>query len=449
MFRTLAIILAASLGLAATATPPAHAQPRAIASETPRGVPVQALTSPSGLNYWILSDSTVPMLVVTASWRGGSAAEPVALSGVSQMTAAMLTEGAADLDSQAFKIRMEELNMGLSFSAGWDWSSMTLYALTENRDASVELARTALLQPRFDASPLQRIQRQLAVSIRQRETNAGFIANLAMDQALIPNHPYASRLTLEGVAAVNPEALRTRWRQMFTRSNMMITVVGDITPEAAGVVVDRMFAELPQGGAAETVPQAVAAAPAGAPIVRPLPQPQSLILFAAEGIQDEDPDWIPLVVANHIIGSGDFTSRLMTEVREERGLVYGISTSPSVRESSAFLRGSAQTENGNVPEAIATITATMAAFAADGPTQQEVDTAIQYLTGSFPLSLDSNTGIAGVLNAYQTSGRDVDYVNRRNDLIRQVTREDVARAARRLYDPARFTFVVVGEPEGL
>jgi len=448
MIRTVLIALAAALCLQTAAAPVALAQPRSEAP-APRGVPVRELTSPAGLSYWLLSDSTVPMLVVTASWRGGSAAEPAALSGVSQVAASMMTEGAGDLDSQAFKVRLEELNMGLSFSSGWDWSSMTLYTLTANREASVELARSALLQPRFDEAPLQRIQRQLAVGIRQRETNPGFIANLAMDQALIPNHPYATRLSLEGVMAITPAALRARAQQLFTRTRLHVTVVGDIDAAAAGALVDRLFADLPAGGAVETVPTAQIAAPAGAPIVRTLPQPQSLIVFAAEGIQDEDPDWIALTVANYIIGGGDFNSRLMTEVREERGLVYGVSTAPSVREASAFLRGSAQTENTDVAEAIATITATMAEFAANGPTQEEVDLAIQYLTGSFPLSLDSNTGIAGVLNAYQTSGRDVDYVNRRNDLIRQVTREDVARVARRLYDPARFTFVVVGEPEGL
>ena len=418
-------------------------------AQAPRGVPVQEVTTPGGITLWLVSDSTVPMLVVSAAWQAGSAAEPAGLAGVSQVTATMLTEGAGDLDANAFKVRLEELNMGLSFSAGWDWTTMTLYTLTANRDEAVELARLALTQPRFDIEPLQRIQRQLVVGIRQRETNAGFIANLAMDQALIPGHPYASRLTLEGVSGITQDALRTRWREQFTRASLRVTVVGDIAPADATALVDRLFSELPAGAGPETVPQATIGAAAAAPIVRPLPQPQSLVLFAAPGIQDTDPDWIPLFVANHILGSGDFTSRLMTEVREERGLVYGVSTSPSVRESSAFIRGSAQTENADVAEAIATIRETMAAYAADGPTQEEVDMAILYLTGSFPLSLDSNTGIAGVLSGYQTAGRSVDYVNRRNALIQAVTREDVARAARRFFNPDAYTFVVVGQPEGL
>jgi len=184
-------------------------------------------------------------------------------------------------------------------------------------------------------------------------------------------------------------------------------------------------------------------------IVRELPQPQSLILFAAPGIQDEDSDWIPLAVANYILGGGGFSSRLMDEVREKRGLVYGISTGASVRDHSALLRGSAQTANANVGQAIELTRAEIGRFYRDGATQAEVNDAITYLTGSFALDLDSNVGIAGVVHGYQAAGRDIDYINRRNALISAVTLADVNRVIRRLFNPEAFTFVVVGQPEGL
>jgi zinc protease len=183
--------------------------------------------------------------------------------------------------------------------------------------------------------------------------------------------------------------------------------------------------------------------------VRPLPQPQSLILFAAPGVQDEDPDWIPLAVANYILGGGGFSSRLMEEVREKRGLVYGVSTGPSVRDFSAFIRGAAQSENEDVRQAVETIRAEIGRFHQAGPTQAEVNDAITYLTGSFALDLDSNVKIADVVHSYHVAGRPIDYVNRRNALIRAVTLADVNRVARRLFDPAKFTFVVVGQPANL
>lgn len=412
------------------------------------GVDVERVVSPGGIEARLVSDATVPMIVVRAYWRGGSVNEPAALTGVTSALADMLTEGAGGLDSAAFKRRLEELNMGLSFSGGWDGVSMSMTTLSENRDAAFEMARLALIEPRFDAAPLERLRRQWLVGIRQRETNPGYLAGLALDTALYPDHPYARRTSRESTMAIDRRAL-IAWRDtILARDRMSITVVGDIDAATLGPLLDRTFGALP---AAAPLPPAPQAEPEAATplIVRELPQPQSLILFAAPGIQDEDPDWIPLAVANYILGGGGFSARLMTEVRERRGLVYGVGTNPSVRDYVALIRGSAQTENEHVAEAIDLIRAEIARFHRDGATQAEVDDAITYLTGSFALDLDSNVKIASAVHGYQVAGRDIDYINRRNDLIRAVTIADVNRVARRLFDPAAFTFVVVGQPVGL
>lgn len=444
--RFLAAALAA-LASTATFAIDAAAQPR-VAQAQVHGVPVERVVSPAGIEAWLVSDATVPMIVLQAYWPGGSAIEPEALSGVTGVMASMLSEGAGDLDANAFKERLEELNMSLGFSAGWDGVGMSLVTLSENRDAAFEMARLALMAPRFDAAPLDRIKRQMLVGIRQRDTNPGYLANLALDTALYPNHPYARRASRESVEALSRAALQERRAALLTRVGLTLTIVGDINAADAGRLIDQTFGALPQG--APPPEPADASLNAATPlIVRTLPQPQSLILFAAPGIQDEDPDWIALAVANYIIGGGGFSSRLMNEVREERGLVYGIGTGPSVRDHAALIRGSAQTENGDVREAIEVIRAELARFHAEGATQAEVNDAITYLTGSFPLDLDSNAKIAGAVHGYHVDGRDIAYVNRRNDLIRAVTLADVNRVARRLYDPAAFTFVVVGEPEGL
>ncbi|MBL8551960.1 MAG: insulinase family protein [Hyphomonadaceae bacterium] len=429
----------------------AHAQfRRAAATQTQeRGVDVRRVVSPGGVEAWLVSDATVPIIVLRAYWKGGSAAEPQNLTGVTGIMSDMLTEGSGDLDANAWKERVETLNMSLGFSAGWDGVGMSMTTLSENRDAAFAMARTALAAPRFDAAPLARIKRQLEVAIRQRETNPGYIANLALDQATIPGHPYARRAELVTVNAIDRASLVARRAALLARSNLMVTVVGDIDAATLAPLLDSTFGVLP----AQAPPQPaipVADVRAGQPlIVRQLPQPQSLVLFAAPGIQDEDPDWIPLAVANYILGGGGFSSRLMSEVREKRGYVYGISTGPSIRDYSALIRGSAQTENDKVAQAIETTRAEIARFYAEGPTQTEVNDAITYLTGSFALDLDSNVKIAGMVQAYQVAGRPIDYINRRNGLISAVTLADVNRVIRRLYDPAKFSFVVVGQPANL
>ena len=426
---------------------PAFAQPQAQAAAV-SGVEVERIVTDSGIEAWLVSDTTVPMIVLRAYWRGGSAIEPENLAGVTSVMADMLTEGAGDLDANAFKERLEELNMTLSFGAGWDGVGMSLVTLSANRDAAFAMARMALSAPRFDAAPLERIRSQLLVGIRTRETNPGFIANRALDRALYANHPYARRTSRESVAAIGRAALAERRGALLTRERLQITIVGDIDAAEARRLIDATFGGLPPGVAVPEPADAVLSPPAPLAVLT-LPQPQSLVLFAAPGIQDEDPDWIPLAVANYILGGGGFSSRLMDEVREQRGLVYGVSTGPSVRDHVALIRGSAQTENGDAAQAISVIRDVIGRLYRDGATQAEVNDAITYLTGSFALDLDSNSNIATVVHGYQTAGRDIDYINRRNALIRAVTLADVNRVIRRLLNPEAFTFVVVGEPEGL
>jgi zinc protease len=444
--RALAIALALVL---AGVAPQAIAQPRAEQSATQaHRVPVQQVVSPGGVQAWLVSDSTVPMIVLRAYWRGGASLDEPRIFGVSTIMADMLTEGAGALDANAFKQRLEELNAQIGFGAGWDGVSMSITTLTANRDAVFDLARQTLASPRFDAAPLERIKRQVLVGIRQRETNPSFIGNLALDQALIAGHPYARRTTREGVSAITRADLQARRAALLRRGNLQITVVGDIDAQNLGRLLDSTFGALPQGAPTDTIANANIAA-ATPLIVRPLPQPQSLILFSAPGVQDEDPDWIPLAVANYILGGGGFSSRLMDQVREQRGLVYGISTSPSVRDHLALIRGSAQSENGDTAQAIQVTRDEIGKFYAQGATQAEVDDAIRYLTGSFALSLDSNVNISDVVHGYQVAGRDIDYINRRNSLISAVTLADVNRVIQRLYNPANFSFVVVGQPENL
>ncbi len=444
--RAVALILLALFAFSPIA--PAVAQERAESAAARHGVPAERVVSPGGIEAWLVADATVPMLVLQAYWHGGAAIEPETHIGVSSALADMLTEGAGDLDAQAFKQRLEDLNMSLGFSSSWDGMGMSLVTLTENRDAAFEMARMALMQPRFDAASLERLRRQWQVGILQRDTNPSYLAGAALDDALYPDHPYARRTTNETVAAIDLDALEERKGLLFARDRMQITVVGDIDAQALGLLLDQTFGALPATTSIAVPPDASLQAPTPL-IVRPLPQPQSLIVFAAPGMREDHPDWMAFAVANYILGGGGFSSRLMSEVREARGLVYGVGTGNSVRDHVALLRGSAQTENGNVAEAIEVIRAEMARLAQEGATRAEVDDAITYLTGSFALDLDSNRGISDILHSYQIIGRDIDYINERNDMLRAVRREDVNRVAREYFDPARFTFVVVGQPEGL
>jgi zinc protease len=159
-----------------------------------------------------------------------------------------------------------------------------------------------------------------------------------------------------------------------------------------------------------------------------------------------DPDFIPGYVANYILGGGDFSSRLMQEVREKRGLTYGISTSLSSYRKASVMQGSVAIRADAVRQGLQVVRDTMANFAANGPTQAELDDAKTYLTGSFPLAFASNGGTASQLGAFQRQDLDIGYVARRNAMIQAVTLDDVKRVAKRLFDPSRLTIVIAGTP---
>ena len=159
-----------------------------------------------------------------------------------------------------------------------------------------------------------------------------------------------------------------------------------------------------------------------------------------------DPDFIPTYVANYIMGGGGFSSRLMDEVRDKRGLTYGISTAQQDFRAGAIILGSVQSEKSKISLALDVTRAEMAKFAKDGATAKELQDAKTYLTGSFPLSFDSNVKIANQLNAYQRAGLDSSYVVRRNAMIEAVTVGQVNAMAKKYYDPAKLVVVIAGTP---
>jgi zinc protease len=188
--------------------------------------------------------------------------------------------------------------------------------------------------------------------------------------------------------------------------------------------------------------------PKGTEVI-PLDVPQSVAIFGHEGIPRDDPDFFPAFVMNYVLGGGGFSSRLMEEVREKRGLAYSVYSYLRVLDGAELVMGSVQTANERMAESLEVIRAEWARMAEGGVTDEELADAKTYLTGAFPLRFDSNAKIAGYLVFMQEEGLGADYIDTRNDRIRAVTREDIARVAGRLLDADALSVVVVGQPVGL
>jgi zinc protease len=249
------------------------------------------------------------------------------------------------------------------------------------------------------------------------------------------------------VAALGPDDLRAARDRALNANAAKVAVVGAISVERAGAIIDRLLAELPRGPVAE-VPETAFAAPGGVSVV-PFDAPQSTVMFGHAGPKRDDPDFIPAFVMNYILGGGGFSSRLTTEVREKRGLAYSTYSYLAPFDRAGVILGGVGTANGRVAESIAVIREEWRRLAEEGVTAEELDKAKRYLTGAYALRFDSNRKIAAALVGLQRDGEDVTYVKRRNALIEAVTAEDIARVAARWLKPESLAFTVVGQPEGL
>jgi zinc protease len=226
-----------------------------------------------------------------------------------------------------------------------------------------------------------------------------------------------------------------------------VGAVGDITAEELGVLLDELLGALPEDG--PPLPERREVAVTGGIAVIPYPTPQAVAIFGQRGIERDDPDYFAAHVLNHILGGGGFESRLMQEVRERRGLTYGIGTYLVPKDYGAMWLGSVASDNATIAEAIDAVRAIWADVAANGVSEAELEAAKTYITGEYPLRFDGNAKIAGILVGMQMIGLPPDYVVNRNSYIEAVTMDDIRRVAAELMDPGALHFVVAGEPEGL
>lgn len=410
---------------------------------------IERVISPGGIEAWLVRQTHLPIIAIDFSMRGGAAQDPPNRPGTASLMAALLDEGAGDLDGEAFSKRLEDRAIEMSFSAGRDTLSGAVRMLSEHQGEAFALLKLALSRPRFDAAPIERIRQSVLANIRRASTNANAIAGETFWATAFPGHPYGHRTmgTTESVQAITRDELVAMHGRMVSRQYLKIAVVGDITPEALAAVLDDVFAGLPAKADLTPVPEATLAS-AGERRVISLDVPQTVISFGLAGLKRSDPDFIPAFVMNHILGGGSLSSRLYSEVREKRGLAYSISSGLAALDAAGLITGGTSTRNDRAAESLAVIEAELARMGADGPTDAELEQAKRYLVGSWALRFETSNAIASNLIRIQLDGFGPDYLDRRNGLIEAVTIEDVRRVAKRLLGDPRLLVVAVGRPIG-
>ena len=362
----------------------------------------------------------------------------------------MLDEGAGDLDSEAFQGRLEDLAAKMSISASYDHVTGSFQTLTQNRDESFKLLRLALTSPHFGEKDVERIREQLLANLRVEEKDPDKVASLEWHKLVFGSHPYArpTNGTVESVSAITPDDLRNYAKRIFARDNLKVAAVGDIDAAKLGDLLDTVFGDLP---ATSDIKPLVDFSWQNTPKQRivTMPNPQSVVQFGFQGLKRKDPDFIPAYILNYVVGGGGFSSKLMQEVREKRGLAYSVYTFLYPLDHAGVFAGSVATENKSVGQSLDLIRAELDSAAKEGLTEQELRTAKDYLVGSFALRFDTSSKIAAQLLAIQLDDLGINYIERRNGEIEAVTVDDIKRVAKRLMEPKNLIVTVVGEPEGI
>lgn len=410
---------------------------------------IQQFTTPGGVSVWLVEEPSIPILSLRMAWTAGETNDPAGVEGLTNAMVYHMNEGAGELDAQAFFKGMEELNMSFSCGASNESTYCNASMLTDNVDESFGMIALAFAEPRFDDVPFERFLREQEVGLQTRETNPQYLASRARAAALYPDHSYARETSAESIASITQDAMRTQKDLLMVKDGMLVTAVGAMSPAELAPLIDQAVAGLPESSAPVETSDVVLAAPQAAPVTVDLPQPQSLVSFAAPAMKREDPDFYTAVVLNYTFGGGGFQSRLMKDLRVDKGLTYGVYTQVSSQDKIQLWSGGGQTKNESAGEFIAGVKANMQTMVADGMTEEELSNAKAYLTGSYPLGFDSNAKIAARMMGVRLDELPVDFFDKRNAMVEAVTLEDVNRVAAEYLSPDNFTFVVVGQPEGL
>lgn len=437
--------LAAGAGLAA-----ALALPAARAA-----IPIEHWTASTGARVYFVHSPSIPMLDVNVDFDAGSRYDPPGKAGLASLTAALLDKGAGAVDEQPVRdeaqIADAFADTGASFggAASGDRGGIGLRTLTSSPELGQSLALAAQLikAPTYPQAVVEREKERTIAAIREGDTRPGVIADKLLSKAIYPNHPYGMSATPESVAAITREDLERFWRDNYAASRAVVTLIGAIDRKQAEAIAEQLTRGLPRGATPPRMPDVRMDIDATVQRV-PHPAQQATVLLGQPAIARGDPDYFALLVGNYVLGGGGFSSRLTDEVREKRGLTYGVdSYFAPARQPGPFGIG-LQTQKAQTDQALALVRQVLARFVADGPTAAELKAAKDNLINGFPLRIDSNRKLLTNVANIGWYGLPLDYLDTWTAQIAKVSREQVRAAFQRHVRPDDLATVIVGGPEG-
>lgn len=448
VFCLLPLLLLVSGCASLTSPAPFPASAAALdASEDPAPeLAIERWHTDQGSTVLFIHSPGLPMLDVRLVFDAGSARDGDT-PGLASLTSSLITEGTSRLDVEDIARGFEDQGAQLSTSSHRDMGVVNLRSLSDSEwlEPTLELFVEVLADASFPEASLFRIREQRLQGLRMQQQVPGPQVADAFQSLLYAGHPYAhpSSGTLASLPALQRSQVEQFYQQHYTAANAVIALVGDIDRGQAESIAERISDALPEGAPLEPLPRA-----------NPLAQPQSQhIEFASSqthiwiGNQSTwrgNPDHVALHVGNHILGGGGFSSLLTEEVRQQRGLVYGISSRFAPMAAGGPFTVQLQTANENADLALNLTLSLIEDFVASGPSDEQVQRAKTNILGSFPLSIASNSDLIGQLGAIGFYDLPLDHLSEFYRQVQAVSAEDIRRAMAQHLNPDNLAVVSIG-----
>lgn len=420
------------------------AQPAAAATPL-----IKSWNTSNGARVMFVEAQSIPMLDVRLVFDAGSARDD-GKQGIAKLVSALLSDGAAEWNADQLAERFEGVGAVFSTTSLRDMGIISLRTLTDEEVLESSLATFAkvISAPTFPQEAIERRKKQAYVALQKQQESPASTASIAFYEQLYGNHPYAHDPlgTAQSIAAITREDIESWFRRYYVGSNAVIAIVGAVGREQAEEIAERLMKGVAAGEKPEPIAAVKIPAEGGEKSIA-FPSSQTHLQFGQPVIARLDEDFYPLYVGNHMLGGSGLVSMLGEEVREQRGLAYSVSSYFLPMRAKGPYLFSAQTRNEQSEETLRVMMQTLREFIDKGPTKKRMIASIRNITGSFPLSISSNSKIVEYIAMMGFYDYPLDHLNTFVEKITAVTAEQVRDAFRRRVDPEKFLVVRVGGSE--
>ncbi|MEN9379953.1 MAG: hypothetical protein RJB15_1646 [Pseudomonadota bacterium] len=417
-------------------------------------LPIEKLDSYKGAQAYLVQTKALPMVDIEVSIDAGDRYDPVGKSGVADMVAGLMNYGARGdkglLTEAQIADEIADLGANIGLSVGGERAILRIRSLSRKdlRDRAVQLAAAMLSAPTYDPKIVEREKQRTITSLREAETKPEFVLERRFKKSVYGNYPLADSPSVQSVGSVNMNDLKQFHKQFYRGDRMIVSIVGDVDRAQASEIVQTLLKQIPQSGQAIAKLPDLQRSPIEALTQReiqiPFDSQQAHIAMGMTAVARNNPDYFPLLVGNYILGGGGFVSRLMSEVREKRGLAYSVFSYFAPGKENGIFQAGLQTKNDQATLALDVMSTTIAQFIADGPTPSELEAAKSNLINGYPLRIDNNRKLLDNVSSIAWNNLPLDTMDIWTKQVEAVTLEQVKVSFQKYLAMDRMKIVVLG-----